>query len=531
MACSRPASGYSELISGAERIVEAYPDSALTLVETIDAADLGADSLRAGYHLVVAGAHASLRTSMASDSMIRFSCEYFKDRDDARYAKSAALYALYLTWIGEARKADALLDSLAVAREWPDSLIVEMLQTQVLIKGSLYDSEGSIPLLKRLLAIDADSTAHREYKQNLSYCYAFVNQPDSALLLTDELIDFAVANHLEDAHFIYTYDKLSELEIAGRYAECIELADWIMEKAPDNSAAPFVLYWNALACFNLGDHEAADRVLTHADRLIADADADMRNYYESFAGHLRDFIYYKKTGTVPLSQFAVTTNVRKNEVERINKIRLEAEHDALRNENRALLLKSKNERQAAVIIGVLLVAVIILLSSGLYIFKRRRRIMDAEERAETLQRMVDGMKAPATETSRQEALRRAMLQQLGFIKMVAEVPTEQNRDMLRKFSSLDGDTGGALVNWVNVYDAVDNLYSNFHTKLHDRYGDILTEKEIQIIVLMTADFSTKEISVITSQTTATIYVRKSSIRKKLGVPEKEDIVAFLNQRD
>ncbi|WP_304471398.1 LuxR C-terminal-related transcriptional regulator [uncultured Duncaniella sp.] len=55
----------------------------------------------------------------------------------------------------------------------------------------------------------------------------------------------------------------------------------------------------------------------------------------------------------------------------------------------------------------------------------------------------------------------------------------------------------------------------------------MTEKEEQIIVLMIAGFSTKEISVITSQTTATIYVRKSSVRKKLGVPEKEDIVAFL----
>ena len=52
-------------------------------------------------------------------------------------------------------------------------------------------------------------------------------------------------------------------------------------------------------------------------------------------------------------------------------------------------------------------------------------------------------------------------------------------------------------------------------------------KEEQIIVLMVAGFSTKEISVITGQTTSTIYVRKTSIRKKLGVPEKEDIVAFL----
>lgn len=122
-----------------------------------------------------------------------------------------------------------------------------------------------------------------------------------------------------------------------------------------------------------------------------------------------------------------------------------------------------------------------------------------------------------------------MLQQLGIIKMVAETPTEQNQDMLRKLSSIESDTNGALVSWKNVYEIIDNLYSGFYTLLHDRYGNVLTDKEAQIIVLMLAGFSTKEISVITSQSTATIYVRKSSIRKKLGVPEKEDIIVYIRQ--
>ena len=120
-----------------------------------------------------------------------------------------------------------------------------------------------------------------------------------------------------------------------------------------------------------------------------------------------------------------------------------------------------------------------------------------------------------------------MLKQLGIIKMVAETPTEQNREMLRKISSLDGDTNGELVDWQNVFDMVDSLYSGFYSKFHEKYSSLLSLKEEQIIVLMTAGFSTKEISVITGQTTSTIYVRKSSIRKKIGVPEKEDIVAFL----
>ena len=86
------------------------------------------------------------------------------------------------------------------------------------------------------------------------------------------------------------------------------------------------------------------------------------------------------------------------------------------------------------------------------------------------------------------------------------------------------------MNWHNVYELIDNLYSGFYSKLKSEFADSLSDKETQIIVLMIAGFSTKEISVITSQTASTIYVRKSSVRKKIGVPEKEDIVAFLREK-
>ena len=160
---------------------------------------------------------------------------------------------------------------------------------------------------------------------------------------------------------------------------------------------------------------------------------------------------------------------------------------------------------------------------------------NAQERIEALQKMIDEYKSiPAAqdiEINDASTLRSVMLKQLGIIKMVAETPTEQNREMLRKISSIDGETNGELVDWENVYKIIDNLYSGFYGKLHSRYGDILSSKEEQIIVLMIAGFSTKEISVITGQTTSTIYVRKTSIRKKLGVPEKEDIVRHLHDQN
>jgi DNA-binding NarL/FixJ family response regulator len=57
---------------------------------------------------------------------------------------------------------------------------------------------------------------------------------------------------------------------------------------------------------------------------------------------------------------------------------------------------------------------------------------------------------------------------------------------------------------------------------------MFNDKEQQIIVLLKAGFSTKEISVLTEQSSATIYTRKSVIRKKLATPEDGDFTAQLD---
>ena len=221
--------------------------------------------------------------------------------------------------------------------------------------------------------------------------------------------------------------------------------------------------------------------------------------------------------------------------ERFNRLeasRWESERGALRQQNRALALKAESEHKTVVILIIGIVALLVVAGAFWVVITRRQRERENEERIEALQKMVDEYKsvpsaAQEPEIKDSSALRSVMLKQLGIIKMVAETPTEQNREMLRKISSIDGETNGELVDWENLYKITDNLYSGFHATLHNRYGDVLSQKEEQIIVLMVAGFSTKEISVITGQTTSTIYVRKSSIRKKLGMPEKDDIVGFL----
>ena len=88
-----------------------------------------------------------------------------------------------------------------------------------------------------------------------------------------------------------------------------------------------------------------------------------------------------------------------------------------------------------------------------------------------------------------------------------------------------------MVNWQELYPVIDELYDSFHAKLTKDYPGVFSEREIQVLCLLRADFSTKEIGVLIQQTSNSVYVSKTSIRKKLNLPPKDDFIAFLTASD
>ena len=118
-----------------------------------------------------------------------------------------------------------------------------------------------------------------------------------------------------------------------------------------------------------------------------------------------------------------------------------------------------------------------------------------------------------------------------MIRLVANTPTAQNQALLRRLTELGNDQVPVeeLIVWEDLYPLIDRLYNGFHACLTERFGSVLTDKEVQICCLLCAGFSTKEIGVITHQSDSSIYVRKTSIRRKLEMPEGADIVGFVNE--
>lgn len=533
--CYRSVSLLDKEICRAEQLMESNPDSALAILETIDLSDIGEDSLKAKFHYLRAYSHLRANRSMIADSLISFAHNYYRGKDIVKDMRSGLALAWYKFWVGDTPGSIAMLDSLAELHDVPDSLMAQTLRIRVLLGASEYQGQQIILLAKRLYQLETDSLRRIEAKYMLMGGYLYAGMVDSALNIETELIDYARRHKLGNWEFQFAVERAQLLSEAGREDESDSLIGEIFRKAgPENGGSDLLHFQYALNALNRGDVSSAVSHIAIADSLADKMRGDDDPYFRTYSNMLHAMVDLKRTGRVKLIQI---TGLNNRQTERFNRMKAsqwESERGALNQQNRALALKAESRQKTVIILVVSLFALIILGCSAWIIGVRRQRERDNEERIEALQKMVDEYRAtpmrdPGTTDS--SAIRGAMLKQLGIIKMVAETPTEQNREMLRKISAIDGETNGELVDWGKVFEMIDSLYSGFYSRLHRQYGAQLTPKEEQIIVLMVAGFSTKEISVITGQTTSTIYVRKSSIRKKLGVPEKEDIVEFLKDRN
>lgn len=528
--CSRPELKHTKEIDEIEKLMLTNTDSALSMLDAIYPSELKEDSAKAKYHYLKAYGHMKRNRSMIADSMISFAHNYYRGKDIVKDIRSGMAMAWYKFWVGDTPGAIAMLDSLASLPNVPDSIMVQTLRVRTLLGAAEYQGKPLIPMAKRLMNLE-DSMKNMGAKYMLVEAYEYAGEIDSALFLTDELIDFARKNNLGDRHFQFTLEKAELLTELGRNAESDALINYLFQHSGhDNGAADVLHYQYAVNALNTGNLSSASRHLAIADSFATKLRGDDPNF-SNYSNLLHTLIDFKQSGRLTMRQIAGANNRQSERYNRMKASQWESERGALLQESRALALKAESEHKTVIILIISIIALLIAAGAAWFIIIRRQRERDNEERIEALQKMVDEYRSsPSTNEhtpTNSMALRSAMLKQLGIIKMVAETPTEQNREMLRKISSIDGETNGELVDWKKVFEIIDNLYSGFYNRLHSRYGDMLSLKEEQIIALMAAGFSTKEISVITGQTTSTIYVRKTSIRKKLGVPEKEDIVNFL----
>ena len=556
-------------VQKAEELLTVNRDSAMTILREVVRPDRLPEESKALYWFCVADIRANTMQSLSEDSMICWAAQYFRDRwlQDGEYEdymmKAGMEEAFYWWWNDDKEKAQQVLQRQQQYAEEIAAKKGEHIWEVILLRISAelamrdYDYEHVRDYTEALIHLGDEKAIHldevvRVYN-GMAITYFYLGEYDKM----GECFEKAIAQ-TSDSAFIVNVVRRNYADLLGEIGQTDraihmheELAaiywkgeSWLLVES---------LYSLSRLWLNKGDKQRAERYMREAEELF-------ETYKETIsspsaeAGLLahRQVLNYALYGNYQMMPLATYNNQwQENDYSRY---RVAEAKERSMSDLREQVLRQKLAKQRQTILIVGLVCMVFGLCLLLvYLYRRRQRLLiEKEEEIETLRNMLasadksddrfrnnrsseseirTGASQPAD-----GSVRKLMLQQLGVIKTIAGTPTEANQQLLARLMALNETTANALIDWPSIYQTIDLVYDGFYTRLVQKYGaadqsdpahPVLNEKELQLCCLLKADFSTKEINMLTRQSLQTIYQRKTQVRQKLSLAEAEDITTAI----
>lgn len=526
----------SRLLETSARIVDERPDSAYMLLKNLDFNNLKDKKLKADYALIRAKANMYMGRSLVTDTLLSQAVDFYKAvGDTASHIESVISQANHLRSLERKDEAWALIDSLV--NDMPCDIQRQLNQVLLGFSFSDKDNAKALMIIDRQIKLAHDGSERLNFEIKKITPLVTLNRSKDAVALCDSL--FALPDAPEEGSNDWLYMRINYAAALGEHRETSPQAVAIlkdvlgrMKNVPSDKLVEFYIPMVNLQ-LNSGNINEATKYTNLVDSLDSDI-FDRDPVAASYLEFLKIVLDYEHNGALSLSRLSNTAHsLRKvsNDLE----VKRQERDDALENaydlSRSNYELTIRHQHLWLFIILIMLVGVIIVTIIFFVAHRRRQKLIEAEERIEALEQLAMAATKPSPD-DKQALLKKTLLLQIDIIRAFAEAPTAHNQEALKKISNAgnsDSETD-ALVNWSELYPVIDELYDNFHANLLNDYPGVLSEREIQILCLLRAGFSTKEIGVLIQQTSNSVYVSKTSIRKKLGLLPKEDFIAFLTTR-
>ena len=530
-----------ERIDTAEELLYSSRDTAELLIRQVERLERLDDEHLAKYWFVICDLHANSMQSLSEDSMICWASEYYRtqweeEHGDARHMILSGLdEAMYFWWNGDkARTQEVLQRQKKYADEVAEQsgehlwqVIVLRVSAEIAMRD--YDYEHVREYTETLIGLDNGKAIHLDEVERVYNALAIVYFSLGEYDKMEKCFEKAIAQAADSA-FIVNVVRRNYADLLGEIGQtdrAIRMQEVLTKqyRAAGNWLQVESLYSLSRLWLNKGDKQRAERYMREAEELFAgykESEEFDPATEASLLAH-RQVLEYAENGKYHIMDLVQFHN-RWSETDYVRYRVAEAKERSIRDlRERNLYLTISRQRQMIVIIMLFFVTLggILLF---VYLYRRRQRLLlEKEEEIETLRNML----ASADKPDDKESVRKLMLQQLGVIKTIAGTPTEANQQLLARLMALNEETANALIDWPSIYQTIDLVYDGFYTRLRDKYKDVLNEKELQLCCLLKADFSTKEINMLTRQSLQTIYQRKTQVRQKLSLAEAEDITTAI----
>ena len=462
--------------------------------------------------------------SLSEDTLLVQALEHYQNlepRDTTKLHQATILAAYHYWWKGDKPQAYGLLETIANTDR-------EALITLIDLASRDNDFAACYEYLKPM--IHDDSEDEFWVQQAWATLHFYLNQPQKCEQLFDNITQYIRTP--QDSALYWRQVLPNHADIIsdyGKQEKAIRLQEQVLNHFMGKDSAKVALTHASLARYHLLQNNLKEA--EHHLLLVEESANDDFRYnpaMNSYMQMLKSILNYAQNKRINMKEWALYSNsVGNNAVVKQAMIDAKEENNRLLSE-RNLKLTIEKQRTQIITTYVVLALTIIIAALSFISWRKKRQAEEKEEELETLRKLV-AESQQHTEQKDDRFFKKIMLQQLGVIRMAASNPTAANQELIRRMSEIvDGAVPvDSLLNWEDLYRAIDYIYDNYYNRLRSQYSELLNEKEIQLCCLLRANFSTKEISIVSQQSVRTVYQRKSVIRQKLGMEEKGDIVEFL----
>ena len=473
---------------------------------------------------------------MNEDSLLLYALDYYGRPDVRDTLQLLRTYKLAAHYFYDSERYKEATEMMAegnriAALRGDTAARLDLLRSVANIGEGNDDFEGLIRLQKQLIAIEPDSTRRYSNYNSLAISYYCANQNDSALLALRKATEclYTSADSLKALYYVMRNyaDILSD---SGKNQEAINLQRHSLQEYKETKHPFESLSYYALSRYflNMGQVDSARYYIQMGDSVRSpyiDQDLSLANFYLV----QKTLMNYIDSRSFTIRDVAFFSNRLYNNFIRDQRVIAQKGKVQLLLQQQNMNLQLEKQKERTFFVGVVALCILLLLTVVWYLQRRKHLLVEKEEELEALRRLLHETEGDESGNN-DKFVKKMLLQQLGLIRIVATNPSSDHQELLvqmGRIANKDVAVDDLLV-WSDLYKTIDMVHDGFYTRISQKYGNILNEKELQLCCLLKSDFSTKEISVVIQQSIRTVYQRKTVIRQKLGMAEKEDIAEFLS---
>lgn len=533
ISCQQHETNVESLLQKANLLLESQPDSTLTILEEITNPQSLKKSLYYKFYLLQIQAKYKSHKNITADTLIFTVSDYYSDKKNI---EKAALATFYSGRIFQERK-----DYKKALQQFFYTRQVLEHSENLNLKGLCQNAIGDMyskQLLKEKAIIEYKLSREyfhkaEEFKNEIITCNLIGNcllikgKTDSAFVYYNEALDLATKygfhkeqasirmnmgvayreignwqkaeNHFKQA-LEYSTDSVYRAKLASNFAD-------IYQQQGKNDSA-IVYLQKAL---NYLPWEQNNFVAATIYKRWSAVEENKKNYAEALEKHK---LYSKHVAKI----------ISDNENAAILEIEEKYNFQLIENQNKQLLIDKQR---------ILLLSLGLLLMLALLIHLVLRRSVLKERKLKEAERKIYQMKEMARNFNEKEnSYRNVLIRHFEILKKAAllegylkENEKGNGKYLLQRFNEVV--YGEKSLNWHVLYQTLNKLGDGIFDRLKIDFPQ-LNESEFRICCLAYVDFDNTEIALLLNYRVNTVEVKKSSIRKKLGVKAFGNIHDFLN---